>query len=144
MKQENQGKQRKRRRGGVVQQRDKTWLSNKKYFNKDWNDVPGVNDAQPLELAETDLMDESKGLYHRDPDTIDRANEVRDAYKVLTKREQLIIQLIGEDGKSQEEAARLLRVTRSTIQSALKVISAKIRKHIKYEKLKEEIREQYL
>ena len=107
------------------------WQFLDKLANK--NGERGANGAiefpEPPE-ANPDVLSEEEGIYSRQlsDEAVFRLDVIKEAMSQLSEQQQRILKLVGEQGRSFDEAATVLGVSKGTVQQQLNRARKKIEK----------------
>ncbi len=72
------------------------------------------------------MVPESKGLYYQAPCEDDRLELIQTVYNTLTPRQQEILRMCGNEGRTIANCAAQLQISRGTVQKTLDRIKSKV------------------
>ncbi len=83
------------------------------------------HNAEPPQ-GNPDVVPESKGLYYQAPCEDDRLELIQAVYETLTPRQQEILRMCGNEGRTIANCAAILKISRSTVQKTIDRIRVKV------------------
>lgn len=96
------------------------WLDNRGDYNQEHEA------AEPAE-ANPDVLPESAGLYHQAETDDDRMDFVNAVIATLTDKQKEILRLCGNEGRTIENTAAILNISRGAVQTTLNRIRKKVK-----------------
>ncbi len=95
------------------------WLDKKGDYNQEHAS------KEPKE-ANPDILDERKGLFYQSPIDDDRLDAITAVMATLTEKQLEILRMCGNEGRTMENCAIILGISKGTVQRTLERIRKKV------------------
>jgi RNA polymerase sigma factor (sigma-70 family) len=99
------------------------WLEDSGDYNQE-------HQAEEPAEANPDQVAESDGLYFQDTCTDERLIAVNSVIDELTERQKLIVRMCGNEGRTIENCAATLRISRGTVQKTLDRVRERVNRRL--------------
>ncbi len=94
----------------------------------EWNGMSQDNNRPNQEnlQANPDVLSESKGLYYQVECKDDRLDVIEEVIATLTDRQKEILRMCGNEGRTFENCAAILKISKGTVQKTIDRIREKV------------------